>query len=148
MRQPHPTRDRFSFWTEVEVRWGDMDAMGHVNNTVYFTYMESARIDFLGRLGRVQVRGRAGGAQQGPTLVATACDFVRQVVFPTTLDIGLAVEAIGRSSFRIRYGMFRKETDELMATGQSTNAWLDYATNRSIDLPTELRAALEVHLVA
>jgi hypothetical protein len=59
MTKPIITREQFSFWAEVEVRWGDMDAQGHVNNAVYFTYCETARIKLLRSIG---VQGRSGGA--------------------------------------------------------------------------------------
>jgi len=84
------TRDDFPYWMEIEVRWGDMDPQGHVNNAVYFTYCESARISLVGEIG---IRGRTAGPH-GPVLVSTSCDFKREVVYPATLDIGVRVEEI------------------------------------------------------
>ena len=133
------TRDQFSFWAEVEVRWGDMDAQGHVNNAVYFTYCETARIKLLRSIG---VQGRSGGAAQGPTLVTTSCDFKQQVRYPATLDIGVRVEQIGQRSFELSYGMFRQGTDELVAVARSVNAWVDFAQERAVTLPDEVRATL------
>ena len=138
MTKPNITREQFSFWAEVEVRWGDMDAQGHVNNAVYFTYCETARIKLLRALG---VLGRSGGAAQGPTLVTTSCDFKQQVRYPTTLDIGVRVERIGQRSFELSYAMFRQGTDELLAVARSVNAWVDFAQERAVPLPAELRAA-------
>jgi len=139
MTKPIITREQFSFWAEVEVRWGDMDAQGHVNNAVYFTYCETARIKLLRSIG---VKGRSGGAAQGPTLVTTSCDFKQQVRYPTTLDIGVRLERVGQRSFELSYGMFRQGTDELVAVARSVNAWVDFAQERAVTLPDEVRATL------
>ena len=133
------TRDQFTYWKSVEVRWGDMDAVGHVNNTVYFVYLESARVELLHRIG---ARRAQRNDRQGPALVTTTCDFKRQVVYPATIDVGVRVERIGNRSFEMRYGLFLHGTDELVATGRSVNAWIDYAAQRAVELPDDLRAAL------
>ncbi len=139
MTTPIITRAQFPFWFPLEVRWGDMDAMGHVNNAVYFRYCESARIALLRRL---DIKGRAEGHAQGPVLVTTACDFKREVKYPATLDIGVRVEAVTRRSFALQYALFFAETDDLAAVARSVNAWVDYAEQRAVELPDELRALL------
>jgi acyl-CoA thioester hydrolase len=133
------TRNQFTYWKSVEVRWGDMDAMGHVNNTVYFVYLESARVELLHLIGARRAQRRD---PQGPSLVMTTCDFKRQVVYPATLDVGLRVERIGNRSFEMHYGLFLHGTEDLVATARSVNAWIDYGTQRAIALPDDLRAAL------
>jgi acyl-CoA thioester hydrolase len=133
------TRDQFTFWKSIEVRWGDMDLLGHVNNTVYFVYLESARVEWLRQLG---VTRGLGGASQGPTLVTVTCDFKKQVVYPAIIDVGVRVEKVGRSSFQMTYGLFLNGTDQLVARASSVNAWTDYAVGRAISLPDELRAKL------
>ncbi|MCI0338774.1 MAG: acyl-CoA thioesterase [Acidobacteria bacterium] len=133
------TRDQYTFWKEIEVRWGDMDSMGHVNNTVYFTYLESARVEMFRTIG---ITGRQGNNSQGPTLVSVSCDFIQQVVFPAIVDVGARVESIGHRSFRMSYGLFLHGTDELVATANSVTAWIDYAAERSVEIPEELREAL------
>ncbi len=132
-------RTQFTFWKSIEVRWGDMDSMGHVNNTVYFTYLESARVELLHKLG---ARGKQRNDGQGPALVSTSCDFKQQVAYPATIDVGVRVEAIGQRSFRMSYGLFLRGTDEVVATASSVNAWIDYAAGRAVEIPDELRAAL------
>lgn len=139
MSKPPITRAQFPFWFPVEVRWGDMDAMGHVNNSIYFRYCESARIALLRRLN---VTSRAEGSPCGPTLVTTSCDFKREVKYPAALDLGVRVEHISRRSFAMQYGMFFAGTEELAAVARSVNAWINYAEMRAVELPEELRAAL------
>ncbi len=136
------TRDQFTYWKSIEVRWGDMDSVGHVNNTVYFVYLESARVELLRKLGASR---QQRNDHQGPALVSTSCDFKRQVVYPATLDVGARVEAIGRRSFRMSYGLFLSGTDQVVATASSVNAWTDYAAQRAVELPDDLRAALAAY---
>jgi acyl-CoA thioester hydrolase len=133
------TRDQFKYWKSIEVRWGDMDAQGHVNNTVYFVYCESARVELIRKTG---YKGKQAGDAEGPALVSTSCDFKKQVVYPATLDVGLRVEKIGRRSFAMNYGIFVHGTDQLVATARSVNAWVEYAAERAVELPDWFRAAL------
>ena len=129
----------FPFYEEVRVRFRDIDAMGHVNNAVYFTYCESARVELLGKLG---ARGKASG-RFGPALVSATCNFRRQVVYPSRLDVGVVVEDVGRRSFKMRYGLFLSGTRELVADGSSVNAWVDYDEGRAVVISDEMRIALE-----
>ncbi len=133
------TRDQFKYWKPIEVRWGDMDAQGHVNNTVYFTYCESARVELIRKTG---YKGKQAGAVEGPALVSASCDFKRQVVYPATLDVGARVERIGRRSFELSFGIFLSGTDQLVASARSVNAWVEYAAERAVELPDWFRATL------
>jgi acyl-CoA thioester hydrolase len=133
------TRALFRYWKTIEVRWGDMDAQGHVNNTAYFIYCESARVELLRRIG---FKGKQTGLTEGPALVHAACDFRRQVIYPATLDIGIRVEKIGQRSFQMEYGLFLHDSDELAAIATSINAWVHYVEEHAVDLPEEIRSAL------
>jgi acyl-CoA thioester hydrolase len=133
------TREQFSYWHTVTVRWGDMDAMGHVNNAAYFTFLESARIALLRSL---DIKGRAEGSQYGPTLVATSCEYKREVRYPATLEVGIRVTALSQRSFTMEYALFFQGTDEVAATARSVNAWIDFAAKKAVPLPDELRAVL------
>lgn len=133
------TREQFRYWKSIEVRWGDMDAQGHVNHTVYFTYCESARVELLRQIG---FKGKQAGLNEGPALVSASCDYKRQVVYPATLEIGLRVEKIGERSFKIVYGIFFQGSQELAASAASINAWMDYAEERSVPLPAQISSAL------
>jgi acyl-CoA thioester hydrolase len=136
------TRDQFCYWKTIEVRWGDLDAQGHVNNAVYFTYCEAARVELLRRIG---FKGKQTGLKEGPALVHASCDFKRQVVYPAMLDIGLRVENIGQRSFKIVYGIFFHGSNEVSAEATSINAWIDYAEGKAVNLPEEIRTGLAEH---
>jgi acyl-CoA thioester hydrolase len=138
MTREQITRADFHHWISIEVRWGDMDNQGHVNNAVYFTYCESARISLfaaIGCYGRLTV-------EEGPSLVSATCDFKRQVIFPATLDVGVRVGEIGRRSFHMHYGLFDHGTDEVVASGSSVSVWTDYRANRAVPVPEDLRKDL------
>jgi acyl-CoA thioester hydrolase len=117
-----------------------MDAQSHVNNTVYFTYCESARVELLHKIGF------KAGLAKGPTLVHASCDFKRQVLYPAKLDVGLRVERISQRSFKMVYGIFFHGTDDLAAVAASVNAWANYAEGRAVELPEEIRASLTEYL--
>lgn len=116
-----------------------MDAQGHVNNTIYFVYCESARVELLRKIG---YKGKQAGLAEGPSLVHASCDFKRQVIYPAKLDVGLRVERISQRSFKMVYGIFFHGTEEVSAIATSVNAWANYAEGRSVELPEEIRAAL------
>jgi acyl-CoA thioester hydrolase len=136
-----PVRADFRFWLPITVRWGDMDAMGHVNNVTYFQYLESARIGFfetrMGWTGRTE-----GGSRQGPVVVSQTFNYRRQVYYPAELEVGVRCQEIRNRSFVLEYGIFRKGTDELVGDGNSVAVWLDYDANKALEISPDLRKAL------
>ena len=138
MTQENLTRDDFRYWIDIEVRWSDMDNQGHVNNAVYFTYCESARISLFHAIGRYVDRG----TDEGPSLVSATCHFRRQVVFPAVLDVGVRVGDIGHRSFHMHYGLFDRSTGELVASGSSVTVWTDYRAKRALPVPDDMRKEL------
>jgi acyl-CoA thioester hydrolase len=133
------SRAHYKFWEAVEVRWSDMDAMGHVNNARYFTYLESARIHFFETLG-LNLRGEN---QQGVALVSVACNFRRQVRYPNTVQIGTRVTGIGTSSFHLEHVFYLEDGDEIMADAKSVVVTVDYNADKAVPLSPGLRDRLE-----
>lgn len=127
------------FETVVPMRWGDMDTMGHINNTLYFRYMEICRLDWIFRLsGHPVLEG------QGPVVINAFCNFLRQLSYPGELRVSLLVARPGRSSFETYHRITRvDETDgESYAEGGAKIVWTDYAQRKSVALPQWMRAAL------
>ncbi|RMG17551.1 MAG: acyl-CoA thioesterase [Planctomycetota bacterium] len=122
------------------MRWGDMDALGHVNNVAYFVYCESARMAFFAAL---ELESYSEGGRQGPALVSASCTFRQQVRHPATLEVGVRVARIGGRSFTLDYGLYRRGEEEPVAEGSSVVVWIDYAAGKALPLPTKLRSALE-----
>ena len=117
-----------------------MDAVGHLNNAVYFTYCESARIEYFDQIDV----GRFTEASEGPTLAHAELDFRRQVRHPAVLDVGARVAEVRTRSFRMDYGIYYEATDTLVADGTSVVVWTDYRAGRAIELPQRVRDAIEV----
>jgi acyl-CoA thioester hydrolase len=127
------------FTAQVLVRWGDMDAMGHVNNSRFFTYFEQARIAWFQALLPDDWQRES----VGPILASTQCDFKRPVVFPATLEITISVGAPGRTSLPTYYEVRVEGAGEtVVADGAATLVWIDYATGRPVPLPDALRMLL------
>ncbi len=129
-------RDDYRRWITIAVRWGDMDAFGHVNNAKYFTYCESARISYFESIG---ISAQREATQRAPAVVTATCNFRRQVHYPATLDVGVRTAKIGRTSFTLDYGLFLEGTDELVADGTSVVVWVDYAAQKSAPLPEDVK---------
>ena len=124
------------------MRWGDMDALGHVNNTVYFRYMEQARIEWLSAV----LPGQAVFGGTGPVIVNASCTFIEPMVYPGEFDVLLYLSELGRSSVGSSYDIVMD--GRIYAEGAAKIVWIDYAAGRSTPLPEaiagRLRGALAV----
>ncbi len=136
-----PTRADFRFWRSETVRWGDMDALGHVNNAVYFQYLESARVGYFEALGR-NMHG-SGERQFAPVVVSQTFNYRRQVRYPEELEIGVCCTEFRHRSFVLSYAIFRKGSETLLGDGSTVLVWMDSAARRAVEVPEDLRRALE-----
>lgn len=138
MRFEIPESKKLVHEMRIQIRWGDMDAMGHVNNTVYFRYLEMARVEWLESLG-----GAPSPDGQGPVIVNAFCNFYRQVTYPGELIARHYVSSPGRSSFDTWITLERAdEPGVICAAGGATTVWQDAALQKSVELPTWLREHL------
>lgn len=125
----------------IPIRWGDMDAYGHVNNTIYFRYMEQIRVEYLEQLGyKVMPQGTA------PVIINAACTFLIPLNYPGTVEIRMYCGEPGRSSIPTHYEIGLQGDSTLYATGDSKIVWMDVASGKSVPIPEELRAALSAPL--
>ena len=123
----------------MPLRWGDMDAMGHVNNTLYFRYLEIARIDWMRRVG---CQPRPDG--EGPVIVNAFCNFHKQLEFPGDIVVKMYVSDPGRSSFESWATIERAdEPGVVYASGGATTVWVDFPKQKSVAMPQWFRALLE-----
>ncbi|RZS57826.1 acyl-CoA thioesterase [Sphaerotilus mobilis] len=122
--------------SQFPVRWGDMDAMGHVNNSVYFRYLEIARLDWLASTGlQVEPHGI------GPVIVNAFCNFHLQLAFPAEVLARMYVRRPGRSSIETYTTMERlDEPGVVYASGGALIVWVDQRLRKSVPLPDALRA--------
>lgn len=118
----------------VPIRWGDMDAQGHVNNTVYFRYMEQARIEWLAWLD-----ARCGGFPgQGSVIVNASCTFIAPLTYPGIVEVRMYLDPPGRSSIGTHYELQVDETRH--AEGSAKLVWIDRRSLRSAPLPERVAA--------
>jgi acyl-CoA thioester hydrolase len=124
------------------IRWGDMDALGHVNNTVYFRYMEQARIEWLSLL----FPDRNAWDATGPVIVNASCTFLEPLVYPADIEVRMYLSDPGRSSVGSSYEI--AASGRTFAEGAAKMVWIDLATGRSAPLPEVVVAPLRAAAVA
>ena len=128
----HPVRIR------IPVRWGDMDAFQHVNNTVYFRYFESARIAYFEEMGIIEEELKIG-----PILAKTNCTFVAPLRFPDEVICTATVVEVMRDRFRMEYHAYSVERQQIAAKGGGLVVSYDYRTNAKVDLPAHWVSGIE-----
>lgn len=131
-----PTDKKLVHEMTIPMRWGDMDAMGHMNNTVYFRFMEIARIDWFYSVGLP-----ANPHGEGVVVVNAFCNFLRQFEYPADVQVRTFVSNPGHSSFDTWVTMERSDRPGVLhATGGATVVWVDFPAQQSRPLPEGLRA--------
>ena len=123
----------------IPIRWGDMDALGHLNNTVYFRYLEIARIDWLGAVGC-----QLNPLGEGPVIVNAFCNFYRQLEFPGEVLVKMYVSDPGRTTFESWATLERTDQPGVIcAAGGATLIWVDFPAQKAKTLPDWLRALVQ-----
>jgi len=138
MRFTVPEHKKLTHEMVIPIRWGDMDAMGHVNNTVYFRYLEVVRIAWFERIGCApDPRG------QGPVIVNAFCNFIRQLEYPGEVLARHYVTNPGRSSFDTYITLERSDSPGVVyAEGGAKTVWTDFPKQKSVPMPDWLRALI------
>ncbi len=136
MRYEIPAQKKLVYETVIPMRWGDMDAMGHVNNTIYFRYLEIARVDWMEKANcGVNPQG------QGPVIVNAFCNFYRQLEYPGDVLAKMYVSDPGRTTFESWCTLERTDQPGVIyAEGGATTIWVDFPLKKAIDLPDWVRA--------
>ena len=132
-------RDQYRWFMTIAMRWADNDAYGHVNNTVYYQWFDSAVNAWLVEQGLLDIRAGDPIA----LVVETRCAYFAPLEFPHDVEVALAVSRVGRSSMRYRIGVFAKDASQAAAQGEFVHVMVDRNTRRPIDIPPHWRAALE-----
>lgn len=138
MRFELPEDKKQVFRMHIAIRWGDMDAMGHVNNTTYFRYLETIRIEWMRSIGC-----QPDPLGQGPVIVNAFCTFHKQLEYPGDVVATMFVSDVGRSSFETWCTLERADEPGLVyASGGATTVWVDFPKQRSAALPPSLLSEL------
>ena len=136
MRIEIPEAKKLVYEMRFPVRWGDMDAMGHVNNATYFRYMETARIDWFRSIGCVP-----DAQGEGPVIVNAFCNFYRQFEYPDEVLLKMYVSDPGRTTFESWATMEKvAEPGVVCAAGGATTIWVNFPQQKAVGLPDWIRA--------
>lgn len=126
-----PENKQQVFRMTIPIRWGDMDAMGHVNNTTYFRYLETIRIEWMRSIGC-----QPDPLGEGPVIVNAFCNFYKQLEYPGDVVATMFVSDVGRSSFETWCTLERTDNPGLVyASGGATTVWVDFPRQKSAPLP-------------
>lgn len=129
----------FPVTVEIPVAWGDMDAMGHVNNAVYFRYFETARITCFAELGLGSIEHSEG---VGPILHSASCRFRIPLTHPDTVTVGAQIGDVGADRFVMRYRAVSHQHGAVAADGESLIVTFNYATGSKARMSDDLAACL------
>lgn len=139
-RAPRPTRGDFAHWSSATTRWADMDGFGHMNNARYFELIDTA-ID-------LHLHQAVGDVNDDPDTIGVfaeaSCRFFQEIGYPAPIDLGVAVERVGRSSVVYRVGLFQS-SDEAAAEGRVVVVYVDNTdpARPATPIPTAVRTAVE-----
>jgi len=137
-RAPVPSRSGFRVFRRMPTRWMDNDVYGHVNNVVYYSYFDTAVNGYL-----IDTTGTDIRALPAIGVVAeTSCRYFESVSFPDELEIGLAVERLGRSSIVYLLGIFVLGKPAIAAAGRFVHVYVDSAQRGAVPVPEPIRAAV------
>ncbi|MFP5305149.1 MAG: acyl-CoA thioesterase [Gammaproteobacteria bacterium] len=128
------TLQDFAFVVDIPTRWSDLDLLGHVNNARFFSFDESARLEYFGELMRSDPEFWKA---RGLILARIGCDFIAQLHHPALLKVGFRIARIGRTSMSTLCGMFAN--DRLIAVSSGVVVWYDYNNQKPQPVPEYVR---------
>ncbi|MFC5080735.1 Long-chain acyl-CoA thioesterase FadM [Vibrio thalassae] len=130
----------YSVVTEIPVAWGEMDALNHVNNAVYFRYFETARLDYFSHINLME---DMAVTNIGPVLGETYCRYKLPVTYPDTLLVGSRITEVQEDRFKMEYQVVSKKIGKVTTTGTATIVMFDFTTNRKALISEKLMSAIE-----
>ncbi|MBV7317228.1 thioesterase family protein [Shewanella sp. NIFS-20-20] len=133
---------RYPIHTQITVAWGEMDALKHVNNVVYFRYFETARIDYL---IQTELMSLLQSGNIGPVISENQARYKRPVTFPDTLTIGTHISDIQADRFMMHYTAFSQAQQAVTTTGSAQVVMFDFSTGKKAELPDAVIAVLQQH---
>ena len=138
-REAPARRSEFRVWRRFTTRWADNDAYGHVNNTVFYQWFDSAVNAWLVEQAMLDIETGDPIA----LVVETRCAYFTPLAFPGEVDVGLRVVELGRSSIRYGIGVFGADQDSAAAQGDFVHVVVDRSSRRPVEIPAEWRSRLE-----
>lgn len=137
-RQTEPPVNKNELWSlTMPIRWSDMDALGHVNNAMYFRYFEMTRMEWWNSLGE----GTLGTSAIGMVVADGHCEYLVPIKYPSIITVSMSGGVPGRSSFNSYYAI-HTEDGKLCTRGSARVVWYDNDLEKSTPLPAAVRALL------
>jgi acyl-CoA thioester hydrolase len=137
--RPEPLgRAEFKAWRYIATRWADNDVYGHVNNTVYYQWFDTAVNGWLVDQRLLDIEG----GQLIGLVVETRCSYFEPLAFPRPVEVGISLAHFGTSSVRYRVGIFDAGQPRTAAHGEFTHVYVDRDTRRPVALPASWREVL------
>ena len=131
-------REDYRHFTRIATRWADNDAYGHVNNTVYYEWFDTAVNQWLVSEGLLDIKA---GDPIG-LVVETGCAYFAPLTFPGDIEVGIAIERLGTSSVTYRLGVFAVGSDDPAAQGHFTHVYVGRDSRRPVPVPEAWRVKL------
>lgn len=135
--------DESNFWpvsTDIKVNWGDMDALGHVNHSVFAKWMETVRMMYFSEIGMMDLYD---DSNIGPILARIEIDYELPIVFPDVITVSTSVSRIGNSSFDMRYKIESLSNNgRIAAKGSVVCVLLDYNSGVPHNIPSKIRESI------
>jgi acyl-CoA thioester hydrolase len=140
MSRPPPSRRAdYRYFQTITTRWQDNDMFGHVNNVVYYSWIDTAVNMFLIEQGILEL----GGSEIVGVVAETNLRYLREIAYPDPITVGIRVEKLGNSSVRYVSAVFRADEEEASAEGFFVHVYVRRATMTPTPIPATQRAAFE-----
>ena len=126
----------FTFVVDINIEWGDMDSLQHVNNIEYFKYFQVARIAYFEKIDSNSVMGET---RVSSILASTQCKFIYPLAYPDSVSVGVRVDAMADQYFTMKYAVVSHKHQRMAAIGDAEVVMIDYVNNKKASIPSEIR---------
>lgn len=138
-RAKPPCRTVYGYWNGITTRWADNDCYGHINNSVYYFYIDSVVNNYL-----IEAAGLDPATSETIGIVVESnCRYARSFTYPESIEAGLRVKRIGNSSVTYEVGMFHQGEDKASVWGGFTHVFVDRGSGRPVAVPDTFRNAFK-----
>jgi acyl-CoA thioester hydrolase len=133
------TQTTFPLSLELRIDWSELDLFGHVNNVMFFKYIQAARVNYWETIG---INKNFRTDKIGPLLVSTSCQFKKQLLYPGNVVVKTGINFIKNTSFGIHHRIFDKHGD-VVAEAEDVIVMFDFNKNEKVPVSAEMRALVE-----
>ncbi len=138
-RPKPPVRADFRYFHTVSTRWHDNDVFGHVNNVIYYAWIDTAVNRFLIDCGALDIKTSTIVG----VVAETGCRYLSEITYPDDVTLGIRIDKLGRSSVRYAIGIFRNAEDAASAEAHFVHVYVDRAAMRPVPIPDSTRAEMQ-----